>query len=114
MSFFDRITKIEEGMGQNLSTQIHGDEKEAGALAKGNGNSFYAKTQSKHPKALMVRPAGATWDYNPVPVRPDVNHGEVGGKRIDDSHKLPTEDTDTPDLDSILEGINEIEDSLFG
>lgn len=79
MSFMDRITNIEE-------------------------EDFVAKTQATYPKAIMVRPVGATWDYNPVPVHPDINHGTVN---------LKGEDVDS-NLDNILESINEIKDTLFG
>lgn len=113
MSFLDRIKAVQEGMGQNLSTQVHGNGGESAAFSKGKDGGFYKRTQAGHPKAIMVRPAGATWDYNPVPVRGDRNHGEVGGKRIDDTNTSPTEDCDS-DLESILEGIDEIEDSIFG
>jgi len=106
MSFLNKIRLIKEGMGQNLSTQIHGDDAESGALGRGDGGSFYRRTQAAHPKAIMVRPAGATWEYNPVPVRPDVYHGEVGGQQIASESRS--------DLDSIIEGIEEIESALFG
>jgi len=83
MSFLNRIT------------EMTGNESESAAFSRGNDGGFYGRSQSKNPKAIMVRPAGATWDYNPVPVNPDVNHGKVA---------IESDES----LDSILEDIADI------
>ena len=87
MSFKDRISSINE----NLTKQVHGDDAEAASLRVGNSNGFYSRLQGKHPSPVMVKPKNATWDYNPVDVLPDTNHGEVGGVRIADDYKSPSE-----------------------
>jgi hypothetical protein len=90
MSFLDRITSIEE---------MTGNDEEAAAFARGNDGGYHRRMQSRTPKAIMVRPAGATWDYNPVPVRQDVNHGKVA---------IESDDS----LDSILEDIASIDEAF--
>ena len=80
MSFYDRVTNIQE-------------DAESDAFAQGSDGGFYGRMQAKKPKAIMVRPAGATWDYNPVTVR---------------------EELGSQDLDSILEDIVSIDDAIGG
>ena len=78
MSLFKRLN---EGYGDNLSSQVWPEDGESEALSRGDGASFYDRIMSRQPKALMVRPMNSTWDYNNVDMIPDSYNGEVGGVR---------------------------------
>jgi len=62
MSFLDRIVESNE---------------EDAALARGDSTDFFRRTRSRHSSPMMVRPAGATWEYYPIDVRPDVSTERV-------------------------------------
>lgn len=71
-SFMDRLRdgkyEIDEGYGgDNLLERIMGGGSPLAPYSHG-------ANPLKGPKAKMGKPAGATWDYNPVDVRPDVKH----------------------------------------
>ena len=74
--------------------------------AQGNSDGYFAWSQKRKPKSQKVRPGGSSWDYNPVPVGPDKDHGKV---KIEDE-LLDQEYT----LDAVEESLSDLRKSIFG
>lgn len=83
--------------------------------AMGDSDSYFSWSMKRKPKSLKVRPKGASWDYNPVPVKPDVNHGKVKiSKYRKEDEDQGAETQHESQLDSVAESLEQLRNSIFG